>query len=120
QRAEEKLGRLTLSGKGRKIWRDEQELREAISAIEAEHGVEGLLSVVSSQEVKEQKKHSKPGRPSEAAVAEVAVEVRYRITKVSRNEAAIEAKQKRMGWRAFVTNASEQRLSLEGSVLTYR
>jgi transposase len=120
QRAEEKLRRLTCSGKGRKIWRDKQELRGAITALEAEHDVAGLLSVVVRQEVKEQKKHSKPGRPSEAAVAEVAVEVRYRISKVSRNEAAIEEKQKRMGWRAFVTNAPEQRLSLEGSVLTYR
>jgi transposase len=111
---------LTLSGKGRKVWRDEQELRGAISALETEHGVAGLLSVEVSHEVKEQKKHSQPGRPSETAVAEVAVEVRYRISQVSRNEAAIEEKQKRLGWRAFVTNASEPRLSLEGSVLTYR
>jgi transposase len=120
QQAEEKLGRLTLSGKGRKIWRDEQELRGAIAAIEAEHGVASLLAVALSQETTEKKKHSKPGRPSETAVAEVAVEVRYRISKVSRNEAEIEEKQKRLGWRAFVTNAAEQRLSLEGSVLTYR
>jgi transposase len=120
QQAEEKLGRLTLSGKGRKIWRDEQELRGAITAIEAEHGVASLLAVALSQETTEKKKHGKPGRPSETAVAEVAVEVRYRISKVSRNEAEIEEKQKRLGWRAFVTNAAEQRLSLEGSVLTYR
>jgi len=120
QQAEEKLGRLTLSGKGRKIWRDEQELHAVIAGIAAAHGVKGLLAVALSQETTQQKKHSKPGRPSETAVAEVAVEVRYRITEVSRNEAAIEEKQKRLGWRAFVTNGSEQRLSLEGSVLTYR
>jgi transposase len=120
QQAEEKLGRLTLSGKGRKIWRDEAELRGAIAAIEAEHGVAGLLAVELDKETTEKKKHSKPGRPSETAVAAVAIEVRYRITKVRRSEAEIEAKQKRLGWRAFVTNASEQRLSLEGSVLTYR
>ena len=120
QQAEEKLGRLTLSGKGRKIWRDEQDLRSAIAAIEAEHGVAGLLAVELSQETTEKNKHGKPGRPSETAVAEVAVEVRYRITKVSRNEAEIEKRQKRLGWRVFVTNAPEKRLSLEGSVLTYR
>jgi transposase len=120
QQAEEKLERLTLSGKGRKIWRDEKELRGVIAAIEVEHGVEGLLTVALSQETTEKKKHGKPGRPSETAVTEVAVEVRYRITKVSRKEAEIEEKQKRMGWRAFATNAPEQRLSLEGSVLTYR
>ena len=120
QQAEEELGRLTLSGKGRKIWRDEAELRAAIARIEAEHDVEGLLTVALSQETTQKKKHSKPGRPSETDVAEVTVEVRYRITEVSRNEAAILERQKRLGWRAFVTNAAEQRLSLEGSVLTYR
>jgi transposase len=120
QQAEEELERLTLSGKGRKIWRDEQELRAAITAIEDEHGVAALLAVELSQEAKEKNKHNKPGRPSETAVAEVVVEVRYRITKVSRNEAKIEERQKRLGWRVFVTNAPEKRLSLEGSVLTYR
>jgi transposase len=120
RQAEEELGRLTLSGKGRKIWRDEQALRAAITGIAAAHGVEGLLAVALSQETTQKKKHSKPGRPRETAVAEVAVEVRYRITEISRNEAAIKEKEKRLGWRAFVTNGSEQRLSLEGSVLTYR
>src|SRR5919199_1473629 len=44
QRAEEELGRLTLPGKGRKAWRDEDELRAAITAIVTKHGVEGLLA----------------------------------------------------------------------------
>jgi transposase len=120
QQAEEKLGRVTLSGKGRKIWRDKQELRDAIAAIEDEHGVAGLLTVALSRETIQKKKHSKPGRPSATAVAAVTVEVRYRIRRVSRNVAAIQEQQKRLGWRAFVTNAPEERLSLEGSVLTYR
>jgi transposase len=120
QQAEEKLGRLTLSGKGRRIWRDEQELRGAIAAIEHEHGVAGLLTVALSQEKQAKKKYGKPGRPSDTAVAEVAVAVRYRISAVSRNDEQIAAKHKRLGWRAFVTNAPEERLSLEGSVLTYR
>jgi transposase len=120
QQAEEKLGRLTLSGKGRRSWRDEQELRGAIGAIEKEHGVEGLLAVELSQDKQEKKKYGKPGRPSDIAVADVTVEVRYRISAVSRNDEKIQEKQKRLGWRAFATNAPEQRLSLEGSVLTYR
>src|SRR5207247_1872026 len=102
------------AGKGRKIWRDEQALRDASAAIEAEYGVAGLLTVAWSQETTQKKKHSKPGRPSETAVAEVAVAMRYRITEVRRNQAAIEDQHKRLGWRAFVTNAAEQRLSLEG------
>ena len=120
QNAEEKLGRLTLSGKGRKIWRDEQELRRAIGAIEEEYGVEGFLEVKLTQETVEKKKYGKPGRPGEQAVAEVTRDVRYRIHDVQRNEEAIAAKENRLGWRAFVSNAPVKRLNLEESVLTYR
>jgi transposase len=120
QQAEEELGRLTLSGKGRKIWRQEQELRVAIEAVEQAHGVAGLLAVALSRETQEKKKYRQPGRPRDSAVAEVEVEVRYRISEVRRNEEKLAAKQQRLGWRAFVTNAPEKRLSLEGSVLTYR
>lgn len=120
QQAEGELGRLTLSGKGRKVWRQEHDLRVAIAAIEQEHGVAGLLTVELSRETREKKKYGQPGRPRDAAVAEVEVEVRYRISGVRRNEEKIEAKHKRLGWRALVTNAPEKRLSLEGSVLTYR
>lgn len=120
QQAEEQLGRLTLSGKGRKIWREEEELHKAIAAIEKEHQVEGLLSVVVQREEKQTKKYGKPGRPGEAAQAKVEVKARYRITQVRRNNEPIEQRQRRMGWRALVTNASEERLTLAGSVLTYR
>jgi transposase len=120
QQAERKLGCLTLSGKGRKIWRQEEELQQAICALEKEHQVEGLLSVVVQREEKQAKRYSKPGRPGEAAQAKIEVEVRYRISQVRRNNEQIEGKHKRMGWRALVSNASEQRLTLAASVLTYR
>jgi transposase len=120
QQAEEHLGRLTLSGKGRKVWRQEAELQHAIEAIKKEHEVEGLLSVVVQKEEKETKKYGKPGRPDEAAEAQVEVDVRYRITRVMRNDEQIERQQQRMGWRALATNAPEDRLPLPASVLTYR
>jgi transposase len=120
RQAEEQLGRLTLSGKGRKVWGQREELRQAIEAVEQEHRVEGLLSVVVQSEERRTKKYQKPGRPTEADQAKEEVEIRYRITAVSRNNEQIEQKHKRMGWRALVTNAPEQRLTLAGSVLTYR
>ena len=120
RQSEEKLAQLTLAGKGRKIWREEPELRAAIAAIEKAHGVEGLLTITLSQQVQERKKYSQPGRPTETAVATVAVETRYQIAAVTRNEEQIVAKEKRLGWRAFVTNAPVERLSLVASVLTYR
>jgi transposase len=120
QQAEEKLGRLALSGKGRKIWRQEEELRAAIVAIEKEHEVEGLLAVSVSKEEKETKKYSKPGRPVESAEAKVEMDIRYRIAQVMRNNDQIKEKHKRMGWRALVVNAPKEQLTLTGSVLTYR
>ena len=97
QQAERQLGRLTLPGKGRKVWREEEELHQAIEVIKKEHQVEGLLSVVVQREEKQIKKYQKPGRPTEADQAKVGVEVRYRITGVSRNNGQIEQKHKRMG-----------------------
>jgi transposase len=120
QQAVQKLEHLTSAGKGRKVWREEEDLRAAIEAIEKEHGVAGLLEVVVAKESKEKKKYGKPGRPGETAVAEVEVEVRYQIKETRPDEEKIQAREKRLGWRAFVTNASEKRLSLEASVLTYR
>jgi transposase len=118
--ATEKLDRLTLSGKGRRIWNDEEELRRAIASIEQEHDVAGLLAVELSEETLETKKYGKPGRPDEKAVAVVTRQVRYRIRSVKRKEEQITDKEKRLGWRAFVSNVPEERLNLEESVLTYR
>ena len=120
QQAEEELARLTKAGKGRKIWRQEEELRAAIAAIEKENGIEGLLEVEVMKEEKNKKKYGKPGRPGETSLAEVEVDVRCRISGVSRKEEKIEEREKRLGWRAFTTNAPEQRLTLAGSVQTYR
>src|SRR5262249_44954383 len=85
QQAEGQLARLTLPGKGRKVWREEAELQQAIEAIKKGHGVEGLLSAVVQRQEKQRKSYGKPGRPTEAAQAKVEVEVRYRIAGVSRN-----------------------------------
>jgi transposase len=109
-----------LSGKGRKIWRQQDELQQAVAAIEKECQIEGCLNVVVQREEKETKKYSKPGRPGAAGQAEVVVEVRYRITQVKRNDEALEQQEKRLGWRAFVLNAPEEKLTLAASVLTYR
>jgi transposase len=118
--AEEELRNLTRSGKGRRVWSEEQPLRQAIAAIEKEHGVEGLLEVSLREEQKETKRHRKPGRPKETSVPKVEVEVRYRIEEVRRKEEEIQQREERLGYRALVSNASEQRLTFEGCVLTYR
>ena len=120
QQADGELSRLTLSGKGRRVWRVEHELREAIKAIEKGCGVEGLLRVEVGEERSEKTTYGRAGRPSPGAVGEVVVEARYRVARVVRDEAAIALRKERQGWRALVTNTSAERLDLEGCVLTYR
>lgn len=45
---------------------------------------------------------------------------RYQITQVNRNHPALDAYQRRLGWRAYVSNAPLGRLSLATAVSTYR
>ena len=46
--------------------------------------------------------------------------VRYQITTVRRNEAAIQQRVARLGWQVQVTNAPAERLALGESLLAYR
>ena len=45
---------------------------------------------------------------------------RYQITAVNLDEASIEQVQQSFGWRAYVTDAPKEQLSLQKAVLTYR
>jgi transposase len=45
---------------------------------------------------------------------------RSHITRVARQEAHIADLSQRFGWKAFVTNAGQKRLSLQDAVLCYR
>lgn len=120
QQAEQELWKLTAAGKGRRVWRDEPELKQAIEAIVQKHGVSDLLEVSWRAEQTEKKRYAGRGRPKEDAKATVEVETRYRITKVKRVADKIVEKEQRLGWRALVTNAPQEKLTLQGSVLTYR
>ena len=60
----------------------------------------------------------RPRRPESAQ--DDGTDVRYQITSVTRDEAAIERLVARMGWQVQVTNVAAARLSLGDSVLGYR
>ena len=60
------------------------------------------------------------GRGAAGRLQEVVERVRYQITAVERDEAAIEALQQTFGWRAYVTDLPVEQLSLVEAVLTYR
>jgi transposase len=46
--------------------------------------------------------------------------IRYQITRIERQACPIAALKDRFGWKAFVTNATKERLSLGDAVLCYR
>jgi transposase len=120
RQAEGELWGLTIAGKGRRVWRDEPELKRAIEAIVQKQGVTELLAVSWQAEQKQKTRYASRGRPREDAAAVVEVETRYRITEVKQVAGKIAEKQQRLGWRAQVTNAPAEKLTLQGSVLTYR
>jgi transposase len=121
QRAMEELMALTpVPGRGKRQIQDETELVEAAEAILKAHDVEGLLSYTFERQEKRRTKYLGRGRGSPDRPKQEIVTVRYQMTTTARQEEAIAALQKTFGWRAYVTNAPTEQLTLEQAVLTYR
>jgi transposase len=121
QRAIEELVALTPSpGRGKRQIQAEPELVEAAEAILRAQAVEGLLSYTCERQEKRQTKYLGRGRGSPNRPTQEIVTVRYQMTAIARQEEAIAALQKTFGWRAYVTDAPAEQLTLEQAVLTYR
>jgi transposase len=110
QQAEAKLLALTPApGRGKRQIATEALLQEKIQAILQQYRVNGLLQVDYESQVI--LSNTAPSNPPK---------VRYQITQVRPQLAAITATQQRLGWKVYVTNAPADRLSLAQAVLTYR
>lgn len=121
QRATARLLALTPPvGRGKRQIRDETDLTNAAAAILKAYEVEGLLSYTFERQEKRQTKYIGRGRGNPERPKQAIVTVRYQITSVTRQAEAIAACQKTLGWRAYVSNAPAEQLSLEQAVLTYR
>ena len=84
-------------GRGHKQYREEEALRAAVAAIEEEHRVAGLLTVAWQLEEQRQSRYRGSGRGGPGRPKYTTTKVRYVITEVQRNEAAIEeAKARRL------------------------
>ena len=102
--ATEKIQALTPPpGRGKRQIRDEATLHQRVQAILKAHRVEGLLNFLYE--------YQPPNSPRQG---------RYQITAVISNESSIKQVQLLFGWRAYVTNAPVEKLSLDQAVLTYR
>ena len=119
--AEQKLAALTPArGRGKRQLTDEVSLVEAIARVLQEQRVEGLLTVAWERQVEQQTHYVGRGRGSAKRAQQVREHIRYHITRIAREEDTIATLTARFGWKAFVTNATPQRLSLADAVLCYR
>src|SRR5215831_17774628 len=107
-------------GRGKRQITDEATLVEAIDRVLTEHRVEGLLHVVWNKQVEQTTQYVGRGRGSVRREQRVVQKTRYHITRITRQEATIAARSRRFGWKAFVTNAGQKRLSLTAAVWCYR
>ena len=107
-------------GRGRRQIEEEQILVERADAILKQHRVEDLLSYTFERQVEQQVKYVGRGRGAKDRPQQVIERVRYQITAVVRDQAAIDALKQTFGWRAYVTDLPVEQLSLCDAVLTYR
>jgi transposase len=107
-------------GRGKRQITDEATLVKAIDRVLTEYRVEGLLSVVWEKQVEQTTQYVGRGRGAVNRAQRVVEKTRYHITQVARQEDRIAALRQRYGWKAFVTNAGPERLSLQEAVLCYR
>jgi transposase len=119
--AEKKLAVLTpLRGRGKRQITDKATLVEAIAQVLNEHRVEELLSVAWEKQVERKTQYVGRGRGSASRKKRVITYIRYHITHIARRGENIAEITRRFGWKAFVTNAGQTRLSLQEAVWGYR
>jgi transposase len=119
--AEEKLHALTPPrGRGKRQITDEATLKTAIDMIMKTHRVDDLLTVEYEKQVERTTKYVGRGRGGVNRPREVIERIRYQITSVTRDEARIAEAREAFGWRAYITDVSRDRLSLEEAVKLYR
>jgi transposase len=107
-------------GPGRTQFTTGWELEQAIAAILTEHDVKDLLQVNFERQETRRTKFVGRGRGGPNRPKKTEWNVRYQITTVRRNQAAIEQRVARLGWQVQATNAPAERLALGESLLAYR
>jgi transposase len=121
RQAETKLATLTpLRGRGKRQITAEATLMEAIALVLKEHRVDGLLHVAWEKQVEQTTQYVGRGRGAVHREKRVIEKTRYHITQVARQADRLAALRRRLGWKAFVTNAGPTRLSWQEAVLCYR
>src|SRR6266851_5635935 len=119
--AEHKLAALTPArGRGKRQITEEAKLVAAIAKVLKEQQVEGVLQVEWQQQIERHTHYVGRGRGSATRQQRVTENSRSHLTRITRQEGPIRALTQRFGWKAFVTNAPPERLSLSDAILCYR
>jgi transposase len=101
-------------GRGKRQYRDLNSLQCEVKSILKKHGVDGLLNVSYISEEEQRTIRGYGDRP-----CRIEKTIRY-VLQVERNEEAIRKARLIMGWRLYVTNAPESKLSLAKAVNVFR
>jgi transposase len=121
QRATAKLLALTPPpARGKRQIQEEAELVNAATAILKAHNVEAFLTYTFERQEKRETKYIGRGRGHAHRPTREIVSMRYQILNVTRQEAALAAHLKTLGWRVYVSDAPATQLNLKQAVLTYR
>ena len=118
----EKIEALTPErGRGKRQITDEEQLTAAIDKVLKEQGISAeLLDIDYEKQVEKQTKYVGKGRGSENRAKIVTKKVRFSINSVTKNIDAIDKAKERLGWKAFVTSSSLDKMSLSEAVINYR
>ncbi|MGB0384177.1 MAG: IS1634 family transposase [Ardenticatenaceae bacterium] len=114
-RAEKKLLALTPQPKrGSRQYRELEPLQTKVDDILSRYKVADYFDITLNREEKSRQIRSYRGRP-----ARLEIKVRYQL-QITRKIEAIEVAKQSLGFRLYVTNQSETRLSISQAVLAYR
>ncbi len=117
--AEEIRGLTPPRGPGRRQYREQGALSEAVAEVLGRYGVTDYRSVSWEREERRQERYEGRGRGGAGRAWHWEVEIRYQVTAVERQEGAIAEAKYRQGWRVQVTTLPREGYNLQACVLLY-
>jgi transposase len=119
--AEHKLAALTPArGRGKRQITEAAQLVAALAKVLKEQQGEGWLQVEWPQPIERHTPYVGRGRGSATRQQRGTEHTRAPLTRLTRQDGPSSALTQRFGWKAFVTNAPPERLSLRDAILGYR
>jgi transposase len=113
-RAEAAIAELNVPKQGKTPFADRAALQQAAEALLKRHAVAGLLTLTYAETVQVRQVRKYGARPAEIRAA-----CTVRVA-VQRDALALQAAERRLGWRVYGTNRPATDLTLEQAVLAYR